>query len=488
MKNSLLYYALLSLLYLLCPVVISAQNEPDSVVVSKYFDSISKDENRLRQFFAQMPKGGDLHNHLTGSVYAETYFRLACQDSLWVNISTGRLFPDSVPGAIQLKPNMNNLHNIRMTLIDKWFIRNFNLGKFPLGADEYFFGTFGLFGAATKSHYAELLSELRKRAAYENVQYLEIMVSSPSLTVDTYYNEQLRLAMKSDSLSAFRLVLDSICQNIETNYRSLPDSVVKQVNELDSLSLQTKIPNSPVCYYQFAAKRNAEPFSVFAQLYLGYKCCVQANSKVVGVNIVSAENGETSIADYKWHMEMFKYLDSKFERKVKKSLHAGELTLGLVEPEEMSNHISQAVLTACANRIGHGVDIAFETNSIQLLDSMKIRDIPVEINLTSNEFILGVKDDVHPFMLYRTAGVPIVISTDDPGILRTSLTQQYVLSTLRYGVSYFEIKELIRNSITYSFAPIEVKKTLMKKVNDGFKSFENKWHENIKIIQSWEKP
>ena len=268
----------------------------------------------------------------------------------------------------------------------------------------------------------------------------------------------------------------------------MPDSVVKQVNELDSLSLQTKIPNSPVCYYQFAAKRNAEPFSVFAQLYLGYKCCVQANSKVVGVNIVSAENGETSIADYKWHMEMFKYLDSKFERKVKKSLHAGELTLGMVEPEEMSNHISQAVLTACANRIGHGVDIAFETNSIQLLDSMKIRDIPVEINLTSNEFILGVKDDVHPFMLYRTADVPIVISTDDPGILRTSLTQQYVLATLRYGVSYFEIKELIRNSITYSFAPIEVKKTLMNKVSDGFKTFENKWHENIKIIQSWEKP
>lgn len=486
MKNSLLYYALITLLYLLYPVVISAQNEPDSVVVSKYFDSISKDENRLRQFFAQMPKGGDLHNHLTGSVYAETYFRLACQDSLWVNMSTGRLFPDSVPGAIQLKPNMNNLHNIRMTLIDKWSIRNFNPGKFPLGADEYFFGTFGLFGAATKSHYAELLSELRKRAAYENVQYLEIMVSSPSLTVDTYYNEQLRSAMKSDSLSAFRLVLDSICQNIETNYRSLPDSVVKQVNVLDFLSLQSKIPNSPVCYYQFAAKRNAEPFSVFAQLYLGYKCCLQPNSKVVGVNIVSAENGETSIADYKWHMEMFNYLDNKFTRGVKKSLHAGELTLGLVEPEEMSNHISQAVLTAHANRIGHGVDIAFETNSIDLLDSMKIRDIPVEINLTSNEFILGVKDDVHPFMLYRQAGVPMVISTDDPGILRTSLTQQYVLATLRYGLCYSDIKKLVLNSIKYSFAPNI--NELMDKLNKEFTVFEKKWCRNLQIINSWDKP
>lgn len=292
--------------------------------------------------------------------------------------------------------------------------------------------------------------------------------------------------MKSDSLSAFRLVLDSICQNIETNYRSLPDSVVKQVNVLDFLSLQSKIPNSPVCYYQFAAKRNAEPFSVFAQLYLGYKCCLQPNSKVVGVNIVSAENGETSIADYKWHMEMFNYLDNKFTRGVKKSLHAGELTLGLVEPEEMSNHISQAVLTAHANRIGHGVDIAFETNSIDLLDSMKIRDIPVEINLTSNEFILGVKDDVHPFMLYRQAGVPMVISTDDPGILRTSLTQQYVLATLRYGLCYSDIKKLVLNSIKYSFAPNI--NELMDKLNKEFTVFEKKWCRNLQIINSWDKP
>ena len=97
------------------------------------------------------------------------------------------------------------------------------------------------------------------------------------------------------------------------------------------------------------------------------------------------------------------------------------------------------VFTANAKRIGHGVDIAFEEQSILLLNEMKRRRIAVEINLSSNEFILGVKDDAHPFMLYRQAGVPTVLSTDDPSILRTSLTQQYVLATLRYGLSYPEI-------------------------------------------------
>lgn len=119
---------------------------------------------------------------------------------------------------------------------------------------------------------------------------------------------------------------------------------------------------------------------------------------------------------------------------------------------------------------------------------MKRRRIAVEINLTSNEFILGVKDDAHPFMLYRQAGVPTVLSTDDPSILRTSLTQQYVLATLRYGLSYPEIKELVYNSINYSFAPENEKDILKNQVDKALSDFEKKWNSNIQIIKSWEKP
>lgn len=188
--------------------------QADSVFVSEYFSTISNDENLLRQFFAEMPKGGDLHNHLTGSIYAESYFNYAAQDGLWVDMATGKLYQpkDSAAGTemVHLTPDMPDLHNTRMKLIDKWSIRNFNPDKFALGADEYFFGTFGLFGAASGTHYVELMRELRKRAASENVQYLEVMMASPHVTTTSMddmcgkgfydtFNSRLEQAIAADA-------------------------------------------------------------------------------------------------------------------------------------------------------------------------------------------------------------------------------------------------------------------------------------------------
>jgi adenosine deaminase len=47
----------------------------------------------------------------------------------------------------------------------------------------------------------------------------------------------------------------------------------------------------------------------------------------------------------------------------------GELT-GLVQPEDLTSHINDAVYTAGANRIGHGVDMAYESKSYELLRYM----------------------------------------------------------------------------------------------------------------------
>ena len=219
-------YSLLLVLSIMCSATVYAQvvAEADSVIVSNYFETIRQDENRLRQFFAQMPKGGDLHNHLTGSAYAETYFRLAAEDRLWVDMTTGKLYQEKDSGLIQLSPDMKNLHNTRMALIDKWSIRNFNPEKFSLGPDEYFFGTFGLFGAVTGKHNAELLRELRERAAYENVQYLEVMVSSPGITAEKLneicgsgfyeeYNKKLKDAIRTNGVNKIDSVLNSIMDN-----------------------------------------------------------------------------------------------------------------------------------------------------------------------------------------------------------------------------------------------------------------------------------
>src|SRR5438445_10047270 len=42
---------------------------------------------QLRHFLLGMPKGGDLHNHLSGAVYAESWIRAAAEDHLCVEIA-----------------------------------------------------------------------------------------------------------------------------------------------------------------------------------------------------------------------------------------------------------------------------------------------------------------------------------------------------------------------------------------------------------------
>lgn len=465
------------------------------------YNSIRGNLAKLRQFFAEMPKGGDLHNHLTGSAYAETYFEIACNNQMYADLTTGKLYDDQKPhpeSAVNLSWDMPDLHNIRMTLIDKWSIRNFQPYKCALGPDEYFFGEFGLFSAAANEEedLIRIAHELKVRAIEENILYLEIIGTSPSMPIvsldlyeqcNNYIKQGYRAYCNGEkSEEDFMNILSDVYSQLEIsdNVDNAVEQYVQQIERIDHESSAGRVlPTDTSCLegksltvrYQGYASRNQEPMDVFTQLYIVHKAMIKSNL-IVGCNIVAAENSEKSMVYYKAHMLMFKVLRKKlFEShkdKVHTSLHAGELTIGLIRPEHMTYHINDAVNIALADRIGHGVDIPFEHNSYSILREMRDRDIAVEINLTSNEFILGEKGDSHPFKIYKDAGVPMVICTDDPGILRTSLTEEYALAAYRYDLSYEDIKEISRNAIVYSFLDSETKNELLKNYDNLVTAFE----------------
>jgi adenosine deaminase len=79
----------------------------------------------------------------------------------------------------------------------------------------------------------------------------------------------------------------------------------------------------------------------------------------------------------------------------------------------------------------------------------------VEINLTSNDEILGVAGKQHPLPLYLAAHVPIAFSTDDEGVSRIDLTHEYQRAVLEFGLSYLDLKRSARTSIEHSFLPGE---------------------------------
>ncbi len=318
--------------------------------------------------------------------------------------------------------------------------------------------------------------ELKRRAVKENVSYIETMFTSIHCDnikiMDTSFNRQLEDAQRSGSEAEATKLLDKI-------YKLVQDKNVKacaaayNADVIEKLHYGLHIDDSLFTMrYQNYVVRVVPPVDIFKNLILAFE---SANTcpLVVGVNIVAPEDNEISMRDYWLHMQMFKYCHEKYPN-VKYSMHAGELVLGMVKPEELTWHINAAVRTAGANRIGHGVDMAHEYKSYELLQYMAVHKVPIEINLYSNEFILKVKEDQHPITLYKEFGVPIVICSDDAGVLRSNLTDQFVLLAKRYkNVSYRDIKQFVFNSIDYSFIKEDaVKEKLKLQLKARFSTFE----------------
>ncbi|WKL48464.1 adenosine deaminase [Flavobacterium pectinovorum] len=448
-----------------------------------YLEKIRNNEALLTAFFQQMPKGGDLHHHFSGSIYAEPLLERAIAEDFYLNIetmATSKTKP--AKGNWQTFSSLKNegkLAFYEQQVMQTWSVKDYN-GSVP--SDDQFFDSFQKFETTIAGHFAEGILELKKRALAENVSYIETQLSTIPCDMNVAdlsdFNSKLRQASSQKDEKAVLKLLDDL-------YKSLQKKDAKKyatdfnTNFIAKLHKDLKIDDERFTMrYQNFVLRFMDPVDLFKNLTIAF---ISANDSklVAGVNIVSPEHGENSMKDYWLHMVMFKYCHSKFPD-VKYTLHAGELTLGLVLPEDLTWHINDAIHIAGANRIGHGVDIAYEANSYDLLRYMAKNNIPIEINLVSNEFILKVKENRHPFTLYKEFNVPIVISTDDAGILRTNMTEQYVLLAKRYpDVSYATIKQYVYNSINYSFIQDEaVKKQLIKDLDNRFKTFEGKFSKN----------
>jgi len=203
--------------------------------------------------------------------------------------------------------------------------------------------------------------------------------------------------------------------------------------------------------YIYQVLRSAGPERVFAQTLLGFEMA-SVDPRVVGINFVQPEDAYLAMTQYRTQMDMLHYLRGVYP-KVHLSLHAGELAPGMVPPDGLRFHIKDAVGIAGAERIGHGVDVMYEADALNTLKTMAQKHVMVEVNLTSNDVILGVKGKDHSLRSYLNAGVPVALSTDDEGVSRIDLTNEYMRAVLDQGFTYAQLKSSARASLEHSFLP-----------------------------------
>jgi hypothetical protein len=397
-----------------------------------------------------LPKGGDLHNHASGAVYAERYIDWAVADKLCVDATYTLMTCDrggkDVAGQLEQS-------GFRDRLIDALSMRAF-VPREESGHD-HFFTSFDKFGAAGSQHKTEVVAEAVRQAAQDRVDYLELMYTfggarpGPSvfdvtkgITFDGDF-DKLRAALDANGFANVVTAAQRELQSLESDRTAQMRCTAAPPAREPGCRVQLRYIQQVI--------RALDPVTVFAQTMLGFELA-RRDARLAGVNFVSPEDGPVAVRDYALHMRMIAYL-RRAVGDVPVSLHAGELTLGLVPREVLGDHIDQAVNVAGARRIGHGVDIAYETRSDAVLRTMAARHVLVEIALTSNDAILGVRGPAHPIGLYLRSGVPIALVTDDEGVSRIDFSNEFVRAARDYGFSYPTFKRFVRNSLEYAFVP-----------------------------------
>jgi adenosine deaminase len=435
----------------------------------------------LRTFLEKMPKGGDLHMHLSGAVYAETFLKDAAADNLCVNPKTLSFVrnagkdPAAKPQCTDpAVPAVSVFKDQKLydALIDAFSMRSFVASAGVSGHDQ-FFATFDRFGGLDKSHTGEWLDEVATRAAAQNEQYLEVMVTPSFFELAGLWTKLGWPATpttaagaaqdpEGDATGTSRAELDALRTQLLGG--GLRKEIALDIKELDDafaardrMERCGQVGAAAGCSVKirvlYQVLRAFPPQQVFAQTLLGFEVASE-DPRVVGLNFVQPEDAYIAMSEYSRQMHMLDYLHEVYPR-VHISLHAGELAPGMVPPAGLTFHIREAVELGHAERIGHGVDALEETDPQALLRELAERHAMVEINLTSNDGILGIVAPHHPLPAYREAHVPVALSTDDEGVSRIDLTHEYVRAAMEYGLGYLDLKAMARASIEHSFLPGE---------------------------------
>jgi adenosine deaminase len=437
-------------------------------------------ERQLYAFLRNIPKGADLHMHLSGAIYAETFLKDGVADNLCVNPKTLSFVRNAAAGKTPAKSaacpdgdvaaaSVFKDQKLYDALIDAFSMRSFVPTPGVSGHDQ-FFSTFDRFGGIDKSHTGEWLDEVASRAAEQNEQYLEVMNTPSFFDLSPLWNklgwpatpagavpdpEGDATGTSKAELSALRtqLLAGGLRNEVDLDIKEMDDALAAR-NQIEHCG-QPNAANacSVKIRYLYQVLRAFPPQQVFAQTLLAFEVA-SADPNVVGLNFVQPEDAYMAMSEYNRQMHMLDYLHSVYPR-VHISLHAGELAPEMVPPDGLNFHIREAIELGHAERIGHGVDVLHETESRALLREMAARHVMVEINLTSNDVILGVKDNEHPLSAYRAAHVPVALSTDDEGVSRIDLTHEYVRAVEEQGLDYLDLKKMARTSIEHSFLPGE---------------------------------
>ncbi|MEM6485126.1 MAG: adenosine deaminase [Pseudomonadota bacterium] len=415
---------------------------PPAANIDQWFESLKaqgKDEELYRFLYA-MPKGGDLHNHTSGSIISEWFYEMALAEQ-----ANGYRYYTRV-----------RINNCRP------------YGENGFGLTPYLL----LFVNLQESNYLKL--DECERSEYEALDSLDLVQKAAwlnSLRLDKPYEGrdeffQTHWQRMGDLYSNPHLTAEALVRNMQAfgdEGLTYLESMIGVYGYIGPDGAGISPEAVAEIYRQRLAGEDARATGVAVRLQVAilrfapnaedslrslYAFVAANNDLFVAVNMVGREDND------KGYPLRFLPVLRELRRKhhgVHLSIHAGEV-------DEPNHHVRDTLLLG-ADRIGHGVNLITDDDTMRL---MRHGPYLVEINLISNLLLEYISDfSEHPFPEYLRTGIPVALSTDDRGMWDSNLTDEFFVAVKEFNLSWSELVRLSENSLRYSFAPDELRERLL---------------------------
>ncbi len=144
---------------------------------------------------------------------------------------------------------------------------------------------------------------------------------------------------------------------------------------------------------------------------------------------------------------------------LKRTMHAGE--------DGPAENIAIGVREFGCDRIDHGFRLLDDP---ALTDEIIDRQIPLTVCPTSNVMIANVVPDVasHPIARQRELGVLATVNSDDPGMMRFDVADEYVAVAEAFDYTLEEMEAIALDGIEASWAPDDEKAALRRRFESEF--------------------
>jgi adenosine deaminase CECR1 len=461
---------------LLIPVIskqIAAQNAV-SLQASTNFAKIRRDKTQLRAFLQKMPKGAELHTHLSGSITPKRLLELAAQSKQYryfVRIPKGNFAPDDanaykfvalpansavpedanatlVPVAKLLKPQTEIERRQYVVYRSAQMIAE----NEPNPNNVFFNAVFARGDAVTGNPeiIRQMLADKVKEASQHHLNYIEFMLSPfPNTPVGASKSEEYKVI----NITSAREHLSKLIDAVQTANQKLPENERVEVRFMlsfrrTSSRLFTQLPIA----FELAAANDA------------------VGNAIAGINLVGNEYSEdvqigqeiaapSAVDDYILTLR-------RIYPAVHLSIHAGERT-------KWDWHIRDSILLG-AERIGHAVNLeASPQLNAPEVGLMRRRGILIEACPISNNLLLKIPLAKHPFLKWLRMGIPVSLNTDDAGIFGSDITEEFARAVEAHpDISWDELKQLALNSLEHAFVEDSTKAKLIQNWQTQIAAFE----------------